>query len=133
MSKLIDIASRCILLTAGGCLALLLAGGCSRPADIDRPAALHGRVMLKGKPLADALVFAVSEAVPTAAPASASTARNGSYAMPGVPAGRVRIAVVPAVPAGARLPCNRRFLDWRTSGISADVVAGDQPLDISLE
>ena len=119
-----------IMLTS---LCLLAAGGCGRPADIDRPAKLHGRVTLRGKPLADVMVFAVSEAVPTASPASAQTMKNGSYAMEGVPAGRIRIAVLPPIRSDAPLPCNRKFLDWRTSDIAADVVAGDQALEIALD
>ncbi len=114
-------------------LCVLAAGGCGRPADIDRPAKLHGRVTLRGKPLADAMVFAYSEAVPLAYPTSTQTAKNGSYAMDGVPAGRIRIAVLPPIIADAPIPCDRKFLDWRTSGIAADVVAGDQALEIALE
>lgn len=121
------------VLASCGLLALLAAAGCSRPADIERPAKLHGRVTLRGKPLADVMVFAVSEAVPTASPASAQTEQNGSYTMEGVPAGRIRIAVLPPIIPDAKLPCDRRFLDWRTSGISADVVPGDQALEIKLE
>jgi hypothetical protein len=115
-------------------LALPASGGCSsRPGDIDRPAKLHGRVTLRGKPLADVMVFAVSEAAPTASPASAQTMKNGSYTMEGVPAGRIRIAVLPPIRSDAPLPCNRKFLDWRTSGLAADVVPGDQALEIKLE
>jgi hypothetical protein len=122
------------IVLASLCLpALLAAGGCGRPADIDRPAKLHGRVTLRGKPLADVMVFAVSEAAPTASPASAQTMRNGSYAMEGVPAGRIRIAVLPPIMSDTGIPCDRKFLDWRTSGIAADVVAGDQALEIALE
>jgi hypothetical protein len=131
-------ASRCVpprlLVVAGGGLAVLLAAaGCAGPTDVERPASLHGRVTLRGKPLADAMVYAVSEAVPTAPPASAPTGKNGSYSMAAVPAGRVRIAVVPAMIAGSPPPCDPRFLAWQTSGIAADLVAGDQPLNIVLE
>lgn len=125
---------RSLLVSAGGGLAVLLAAaGCGGPSDVERPASLHGRVTLRGKPLADAMVYAVSEAVPSALPASAPTEKNGSYAMAGVPAGRVRIAVVPVMIAGSPPPCDPRFLAWQTSGIAADLVAGDQPLNIVLE
>ena len=63
--------------------------GCGRTADIPRPASLRGRVTWRGKPLAYAMVYAVSEAAPNAGPASAQTEENGTYTMAGVPGGRV--------------------------------------------
>ena len=100
--------------------------GCGRPADIPRPAALRGRVTWRGKPLAFAMVYAVSEAAPNAAPASAQTEKNGTYTMAGVPGGRVRIAVVTSKPPDAApdSSCDPKYADWRTSDLAVDTTAG---------
>jgi hypothetical protein len=109
--------------------------GCGRPADISRPAALRGRVTWRGKPLAYATVYAVSEAAPNAGPASAQTEKNGAYAMAGVAGGRVRIAVVtskpPDAPPGSS--CDRKYADWRTSDLAVDTTAGETTFDIALQ
>lgn len=109
--------------------------GCGRPADVSRPAALRGRVTWRGKPLAYAMVYAVSEAVPTAAPASAQTEENGAYAMAGVPGGRVRIAVVTSKPPDAApgSSCDPKYADWRTSDLTVDTTAGEMNFDIALQ
>lgn len=109
--------------------------GCGRPADVPRPAALRGRVTWRGKPLAYAMVYAVSEAAPTAGPASAQTEKNGTYAMGGVPGGRMRIAVVPSLPPDAERgsSCDRKYANWRTSDLAVDTTAGETTFDIALQ
>ena len=109
--------------------------GCGRPADIPRPAALRGRVTWRGKPLAYAMVYAVSEASPNAGPASAQTEKKGTYAMAGVPGGRVRIAVVPSLPPDAApdSSCDPKYADWRTSDLAVDTTAGETTFDIALQ
>ena len=109
--------------------------GCGRPADIPRPAALRGRVTWRGKPLAYAMVYAVSEAAPNAGPASAQTEKKGTYAMAGVPGGRVRIAVVPSLPPDAApdSSCDPKYADWRTSDLAVDTTAGETTFDIALQ
>jgi hypothetical protein len=115
-------------------LLAVLAAGCARPTEVARPASLHGRVTARGKPLAFAMVYAVSKAAPAAFPASAKTGKDGAYAMDGVPAGRVWIAVVLDGPPDAARPAfDAKYGDWRTSGLAADVVAGDQTLDLAVE
>ena len=109
--------------------------GCGRPADIPRPAALRGRVTWRGKPLAYAMVYAVSEAAPNAGPASAQTEKNGTYTMAGVPGGRVRIAVVTSKPPDAApdSSCDPKYADWRTSDLAVDTTAGETTFDIALQ
>lgn len=123
--------------TALACLGLALASGvvgCGSRADVPRPAALRGRVTWRGKPLAGAMVYAVSESSPAAAPATAQTAKDGSYAMDKVPGGRVRIAVVPSEPASAPgAACDLKYADWRSSGLAVETAAGELAYDITLE
>ena len=111
-----------------------LAGG-GRPADSPRPASLRGRVTWRGKPLAYAMVYAVSEAAPNAGPASAQTEKNGNYTMAGVAGGRVRIAVVPSLPPDAPpgSSCDPKYADWRTSDLAVDTTAGETTFDIALQ
>jgi hypothetical protein len=109
--------------------------GCGRPADIPRPASLRGRVTWRGKPLAYAMVYAVSEAAPNAGPASAQTEKNGTYTMAGVAGGRVRIAVVTSKPPDAApdSSCDPKYADWRTSDLAVDTTAGETTFDIALQ
>ena len=109
--------------------------GCGRTADSPRPATLRGRVTWRGKPLAYAMVYAVSEAAPNAGSASAQTEKNGTYTMAGVPGGRVRIAVVTSKPPDAApgSSCDPKYADWRTSDLTVDTTAGETTFDIALQ
>lgn len=132
---------RRIALTWGGAMLVVACGlaGCGGSvADIPRPATLRGRVTWRRKPVVGAMVYAVSEAVPTAAPAVAQTGKDGTYAMAEVPGGRVRVAVVmssqpEATGAAVGVACDPKYADWRTSGLVVDVAAGESTFDMTLD
>lgn len=110
---------------------LLFAGGCGR-----RHGRVSGTVTVDGRPLDHGVVNFIG-----AGGAASAPVLSGAYDASPVPVGRAGIAVRatprPAVadPAAAAVdfvPLPDRYIEPERSGLSLDVVAGDQRHDISI-
>ncbi|MBX9582320.1 MAG: carboxypeptidase-like regulatory domain-containing protein [Gemmataceae bacterium] len=101
------------------------------PAPADGAAGeVAGRITSKGQPLAGADVTFVTLDRPAPKVVSATTGEDGTFAAEGLPAGRYVVTVAakggkPAVPA--------KYATTDTSGITAEVKAGPNALDLNLQ
>ena len=144
---------RCIRLLLAGFVLALPAVGCGKAKPATAP--VTGRVLLDGKPVADAAVM--FEPVDGGVPARGSTSGDGGFTLStfarddGALVGRHRVSISKFVTEGmaanelgleaapgppglqpkAALPA--RYADPKTSGLEATVEAGGASVEFSLE
>lgn len=142
ITRLIATQQRCFLSTASALGLMVLAlGGCGPGVTL---VPVRGRVLLDGQPLAAGSVMLQPKIGPAArgqigpdGSFELGTYQPGDGVRPGPAAGRVTsVAAAQAAPdqeqpAGKSL-IPLRYADFATSGITVDVAAGMQPVEIEL-
>jgi hypothetical protein len=137
------IVTRCLLTITLGCACIAI-GGCHRGEPLGN---VHGTLKFQGSPVKAGIVF--FDGGPKGVHMTANVDENGEYRVSmakgfGLPPGMYRVAVYPFVadlPIGSKSrPVPRRFPDFPpqyrkpdTSGLTLQVVAGDNPYDIDMK
>lgn len=151
-SRVIRFVGPCVV-AKGLLLAAVVAAGCGR--SLPSTGQVRGRVTFDGRPLEGAAVLFVPEA--GGAPGRGATGPDGSFTLStfasgdGALIGRHRVAVVkdemtgikadagglsgPAGPDGPKVKrlVPARYADPATSGLTADVAAGETAVELEIE